>query len=153
AIADADRAEEYFVSRISRHKGANTVPQQQQRRESPLVFLADERSPEFKSRAKPVQEGVAKPEEGRCIQSADTIPFAHRICGRQAISANQLLRLGIPDEQMQVVPIELIDIEPLARALACPTERDLAKSAKFVQHIWNVDRPGQIYFQIAGSAQ
>src|ERR1041385_6959379 len=78
---------------------------------------------------------------------------SHYVRGRQAVSADQLVRPGIPHEEMHVVPFELVNIELLACALASRTKRDLAKPAEFVQHIRYMDRSRHVHFEITGTPQ
>ena len=118
-----------------------------------MILLPHERTSEFESRAHAIEKRIAVTKEGRRVQAAHAEVSAHNVRARQAIGSNHFLLACIPDEQVKVVVVKLIEIERLARAFAGRAERDLAKPAEFVQHLGDFDCRRHVRLQVAGPAQ
>ena len=103
-VADADRPKERLATRIHRDEFPNSFPQQEQRGECSLILDADERAAEFERGTETIDEfGLQVEERGR-VQRPDLIG------GSDAVGSHNLLSRVIPDEEVQIGFIELVEV-------------------------------------------
>src|ERR1051326_8649229 len=122
--ADADRPEQMPVAGMSDEELADPAPEQQQRAVVLLIFLADEGPPEFEhgSPDLPQQTRVVAKERTR-VKAADAVTCDDRVRLAHSIRADDLSRIAIPHEEMQIVRVEPIEIDRATGALADGAKR------------------------------
>ena len=68
AIADTDRPEQHFVTRVPRHILSDPFPQQQKWRERSLILQPDEGASQLQRGAHSIEERVVVPEQRSRVQ-------------------------------------------------------------------------------------
>ena len=147
--ADADGAEERPVPRRPGDERPDATPQEEQRLIVALEFLAHERPAQFERRPHVAQQrrGIAKERAG--VEAGEPASGHHRVGGGDAIRAGNHPLVAVPYEEMAVVPVESVEIQVAARALAGRAERDLAQASDLAQRErraaarHRVDAPGR----------
>ena len=69
-------------------------------------------------------------------------PFAN------AVSTYQLLCLHIPDKQLVIIQVELVEVDAAVGTFAHFAEGDLAQAADLAQHIGNLTRGGTVHRKV-----
>ena len=146
---NADRAEKLRVLRIGHQVATDALPQQQQRLKIALIVAGHERAAQLQRRPQRLQGAAPEAEQAGDVQAALAALGQHAIDRRQTIGAGKTPLRVVPQPQVQVVLIEVIQIERLAAALAGGPESQLALAADFLQHARNLRGRGQVHRIVA----
>src|SRR5919106_949458 len=116
--ADADCPKQHSVLRVSMHESADPLPEEQQCTVISLILWADERSAELKRRRQTVQQRLVIAKQGSRIQPVHACCLHDQIGASDSVCPDDLTRLVIPHEQMQVPAVERVDVPSLPGSLA-----------------------------------
>src|SRR5579862_3404738 len=139
-VADADGAEEHRIFRMHGNETRDAFPQLKQRSVLALILEAYEGAAEFKRGTDLQEQPLVVAEHGICVESLDAAVADDFVRVADAISAGQLLFLFVPQQQMPVVGIEVIEVEAAAGAFADGAESHFAETAEFVERMRQLGR-------------
>ena len=118
-MRNTDRTKEDGVARVLGQEGQHTTPEEEQGGESALVLRANKGAPELNSRTgEPTEEILIKPKERACVKRVRAAILGEHIRERQAVAADNLPPLAVPEDDLVVGIIKGIGVDILAGTFA-----------------------------------
>ena len=143
-------AEQPGVLRVLDHEFGHPLPQQQKRLVAPLVFGDDEGTAHLQGRSQFPQKALAVVEQGGGVQPGRTVVLEKYLVGQAEPVGPGHLALGVvPEHQVAVGVVELVDIHGLARALAHLAEGLLAPDADLAQDAGDTEGVGMKHGEVS----
>ena len=150
-VADAHGTDEFRVFGMTGDPGADAFPEQEQGRELALIFGSDKRAAHLERGAEAGEKARAEAEKRIGVEALLAIPGENSRYIAETIRAGNFTLLPVPEEEVQIVRIEMIEIALLPGAFTGGAESDLAAAADFLQGERNLARFGQVNGKLAGT--
>src|SRR5579871_561882 len=143
-VADADRAEQNRGFGIAGHERTESFPKQEQRLRLTLIFGANEGPAELERRTNAVKEPWIIMKQRAGVQTLGAETSKNLVSAADAVSAYKFLAHLVPDEEVQVIRVELIEIGTFAGALADLSKGDFAQTTEFRQDVRQLVGAGEV---------
>lgn len=134
-LGDGDRAEDHAVARVPDDECADPFPEKLERHDLFLVAGGDERAAELYSRPELVEEAGFELEEGAGVKAGGAVRGQDSIGGAEAVGTGDGASTRVPEEEVEVVVVEGVEVERGAGALADGAEGDLPEPADLADEV------------------
>jgi hypothetical protein len=132
---DADRSEQPAVARARREQMPDTPPEHRQHSAAALQLGAHEGAPELHGRAELIEKARSKLEQAARVQPGVALLAPHHVRHAQPIRTEHLLAARLPNEQLLIPVVVLVEVARLAGALPDGAEGQLAQATDLVHHV------------------
>ncbi len=134
-VGDGDGAEEGAVFLLAGDKEGDTFPEEGKGGEGALVFAAYEGAAHFHDGTDGVDEALVEFEEGAGVEAFDFVGGDDFVSEAEAVAADDFGLLCIPEEEVPVVGVEVVEVDFVAGAFANEAEGDFAQAANLAQEV------------------
>ena len=124
-MAYTDRPDQVTVFAVFQQEIEDTFPQQEQRHRFFLVFFHNEGTAQFQTLFQYLRHVVTHPEQGLEIKAPFAVLFHDLIAGSDTVSPDDAFFCFIPDKQLVVIEVKLININAFIGTLPNCPEGDL----------------------------
>lgn len=149
-IADADGANEFRILGVTADECADAFPEQKQGSELTLVIGGNEGTAHLDGGAECGEEAGAEAEERIGVKTLLTEAGEEFRDIAETIGAGDFGFVAIPEEEVEIVGVEAVEIAGLAGAFAGSAEGDLALAADFLERERNLAGLGEVDGEFAG---